>query len=232
MRTTISTKVSRVQAAGLGRDEPAALLVAAAQHHADQDTKCETILASIRQSRQPGSLIGASPQGAAAKPGGASGAAAAPGTLKSRAGSLTGAAPRAAAGKAQHNPQPDLAAGDDEPLAEAVRDCVAAAGWMASIEGQRRLLKAALYGRCHAPALVDAALLPTAALHCRVVNSLRQRDGVRPVPGSAALLAPCQGPVLGCSAAHATTLAISCRSRRQAHFFCKLRPLSNALAAA
>jgi hypothetical protein len=130
-----------VQAVGAGNDDAAALLVAAAQHHAEQDTKCETMLDSIRHSAAPAT------DGK-------------PSTSKRTMASTNGIT-------------------SDKPLANAVRDCAEAAGWVVSIASQRNLLRAAIYGRSHAPALVDAALIPLVALHCRVVNSLRQSEGVR-----------------------------------------------------
>ena len=137
----VDTRCVLAQALGPGSDDPASLLVAASQHHAEQDTKCETILESIRHSGLPDQQKGRVARGRGSKGGGAE--------------------------------------GSDEPLADAVRDCADASGWVVGIESQRQLLRAAIYGRSHAPVLVDAALIPTTALHCRVVNSLRMPDVVR-----------------------------------------------------
>ena len=142
-----------MQALGPGSDEPAALLAAAAQYHADQDTKCETILDSIRHSV---GADGLSPPKAVPA-----------GGRRSAAGGRAGGS-----SNGEDN-------GSDKPLAAAVCDCAEAAGWVVSIASQRELLRAAIYGRSHAPAAVDAALIPLVALHCRLVNSLRQREGVR-----------------------------------------------------
>ena len=43
-----------LQAVGAGCSDPAALLIAAARHHNEQDAKCETILDSIRLRAAPG----------------------------------------------------------------------------------------------------------------------------------------------------------------------------------
>jgi hypothetical protein len=129
-----------VQAVGAGCQDGAALLVAAAQHHADQDSKCESILDSIHHlptNHDPSAMPSTSTSNASTSPN-----------------------------------------RDEGALADAVRDCVEAAGWLAGVASQRNLLRAAIYGRSHAPLLVDSALIPQCALHCRVVNSLRRATEV------------------------------------------------------
>jgi hypothetical protein len=64
-------------------------------------------------------------------------------------------------------------------MKEAVEDCLEGAGWVWRVTGQQELLRAAIYGRSNAPSVVDAALVPHTALHCRVLNSLRIASGVR-----------------------------------------------------
>ena len=126
------TDIEGVQAVGPGCQDAAALLVAASQHHAEQDTQCQTILDTIRN--LPASLPG---------------------------GRAAPAAP-------------------DGALADAVNDCIDAAAWLPGAASQRQLLRAAIYGRSHAPKLVDVARIPQCAVHCRVINSLRS-DTVRAV---------------------------------------------------
>jgi hypothetical protein len=66
-----------------------------------------------------------------------------------------------------------------DSLARAVIDCVFTAGWVHRIPLQREILRAAIYGRAHAPATVDAALIPLCARHLRLLNTLRNATGVR-----------------------------------------------------
>lgn len=63
-------------------------------------------------------------------------------------------------------------------LATAVADVVFVAGWMPKTVAQKELLRAALYGRTHAPQDIDTALIPLCVLHARVLNSLRKASGV------------------------------------------------------
>ena len=63
-------------------------------------------------------------------------------------------------------------------LATAVYDVVFASGWMHKITSQKELLRAAIYGRTHAPQDIDAALVPLCVLHARVLNTLHKGSGV------------------------------------------------------
>lgn len=64
-------------------------------------------------------------------------------------------------------------------LPSAVADVVFAAGWMPKTTAQKDLLRAALYGRTHAPQDIDTALIPLCVLHARVLNTLRKGSAVR-----------------------------------------------------
>lgn len=64
-------------------------------------------------------------------------------------------------------------------LPSAVADVVFAAGWMPKVTAQKELLRAAIYGRTHAPQDIDAALIPLCVLHARVLNTLHNGSGVR-----------------------------------------------------
>lgn len=64
-------------------------------------------------------------------------------------------------------------------LSTAVEDVVSAAAWMHRVPVQRELLRAAIYGRTHAPQDVDSGLIPLCARHARVLNTLHKPSGVR-----------------------------------------------------
>lgn len=66
-------------------------------------------------------------------------------------------------------------------LPSAVADVVFAAGWMPKLTAKKELLRAAIYGRTHAPQDIDTALIPLCVMHSRVMNSLRKGSGVRAV---------------------------------------------------
>jgi hypothetical protein len=85
----------------------------------------------------------------------------------------------------------------DEAMKEAIEDCVEAAGWVWRMNGQQDLLRAAIYGRGNAATLVDAALIPQCALHCRALNSLRIASGVRPLEGTMSMHGSCVNRLLG-----------------------------------
>jgi hypothetical protein len=78
----------------------------------------------------------------------------------------------------------------DTAIKEAVEDCLDAAGWVWRITGQQELLRAAIYGRSNAPAVVDAALVSHTALHCRVFHSFASPAGC---DSSHALCCVCMG---------------------------------------
>lgn len=79
-------------------------------------------------------------------------------------------------------------------LPEAIQDCAVTAGWVHRMPLQRELLRAAIYGRSHAPDAADAALIPLCSLHVRLLNSLRRPSkvwGLSMPTGASAI--PCNG---------------------------------------
>jgi hypothetical protein len=103
-------------------------------------------------------------------------------------------------------------------LPSAVADVVFAAGWMPRSVVQKDLIRAAIYGRTHAPQDIDAALIPLCVAHARVLNSLRKPSGVRSEAGCAAPPSSLahHNPPAFTHASHGLTRAImnrsSCRS--------------------
>jgi hypothetical protein len=74
-------------------------------------------------------------------------------------------------------------------LCAAVEDAAFAAGWVHRVSEQRQLLRAAIYGRTHAPQDVDSGLIPLCASQARILNTLHKPSGVSCEQRPPALLA-------------------------------------------